>query len=147
MKQHVLVATLFVLCATGLAQNGAARRNGAPICGSLPCIVASVSLTDQTAPIPPTTLVTPAANGLFRVTYYLESSRVQGSVWGVSFNWRDEMKTRTTGTLQAQAGTITAGTIAVRSITGHAITYTASAGGTPPPDASYNLFITVEQVQ
>jgi hypothetical protein len=46
----------------------------------------------------------PPTSGLFRLTYYLESSKVPGSDWFIGFNWTDEVKARLTGKFEATQG-------------------------------------------
>jgi hypothetical protein len=55
---------------------------------SYPVIVARVSLTNQTAPIPPTTIVTPKQDRLYRVSYYLDCGG-KDLDWIILLHWAD----------------------------------------------------------
>lgn len=148
MKKFMLGMVLFGFSVSGFAQNGKVKRSDGTECTSFPCLVATVSLTDQISPIPQTVLFTSPTGGLFRVTEYLESSRVQGSTWGLTLNWTDDLKTWSTGVFTTHAGSIGSGTWIMRAVTGKPITYSVSTGQQlPPPEASFNLFITVEELQ
>jgi len=147
MKKYFALLMMLGLCVSGFAQTAKARRADGTECAALPCVVASVSLLDQTAPFPQTALLTSTTGGLFRVTQYLESSHIKGSTWGVTFGWTDDLKTWSTGVFQAHAGSISAGTWVVRIIPGQSITYAVTQGNNNPPGTSYYLFVTVEQLQ
>ena len=146
MKYRLLAMILLTSAVSGVAQT-AARQNASPPCAAFPCVVASISLANQTTAVSQTPIITATADGLFRVTYYLESSHIQGSTWGVAFSWTDDLKTESTGIFEAHAGSISAGTWISRVIAGQPITYAVTAGIRNPPGASYSLFITVEQLQ
>jgi hypothetical protein len=96
MKTNLLLVLLLGLTTLGSAQSAKAIRSDGTACAALPCVVANVSLTDQTSPIAQTALFSPTIGGLFRVTSYLESSRVQGSTWGIAYGWTDDLKTWST---------------------------------------------------
>jgi hypothetical protein len=108
--------------------------------------VATVSLTDQTSAESKIPLITAATDGLYRVTFYLESSRVKGSVWGVSFNWTDDLKTWNTPNFEALGGTVYASSLNFRVLAGQPIAYTVTKGNSQT-GTSYSLFVTVEQLQ
>ena len=133
---------LAVLILLGLSVSGFAQLQ----CTAFPCTIASVSLTDQTVPVSATPLVTPTTSGLFRVTFYFESSAIQGSVWGLSFKYTDDLATRSTAVWQAHPGQWANFAYVFRDVAGQPITYTVaqlkSGAG-----ANYDLFITVEQLQ
>ena len=104
MNKHVLSLVLLGICASVSAQNVKARKADGTACAQLPCVVASVTAIDQSAAVASTVLFTPDEDGLFRVTYYLESAHVKGSTWGVGFGWTDDVKARNTGVFQAHGG-------------------------------------------
>lgn len=147
MKHCLVVMIVFGLCVSGLAQAGKARRSDGTECAALPCVVASVALLDQTTPVNSTPLVTPAAGGLFRVTVYMESSPTLGSHWGLSFGYTDDLNTRNTAVFQIHPAQVSAFTEILRDVAGQPITYSVKAPSNPPPGASYDLFVTVEQLQ
>jgi hypothetical protein len=74
----------------------AARSAGTPAPTlTPPAIVKKVILANQTAPIPTTTIFTPASNGLFRLSVYITQvvpAEKQGSQsnWQYQFNWTDD---------------------------------------------------------
>jgi hypothetical protein len=116
-------------------------------CAVLPCVVESVSLVDQSSPINTTALVNPLTSGLYRVTYYLESSAIKGSVWGVSFNWTDDVKPHSSGNYVAYAGASSTYTFVMRAVAGQPITYAVTEGNGNPGGTTFDLFVTVEQLQ
>jgi hypothetical protein len=91
MYKNISIAVLLV--AFGLV---AARSTGAPVATlTPPNIVKKVILANQTAPIPTTTIFTPASNGLFRLSVYITQvvpAEKQGnqSNWQYQFNWTDD---------------------------------------------------------
>jgi len=89
---------------------------------------------------------TPTTDGLFRVTFYMESIPLTGTLWDLSFKYTDDLKARNTPVWQVHGGQIADFTYIFREVAGQPITYTV-AGGNNPPGASYDLFITVEQLQ
>lgn len=147
MKHRLVVMILFGLCLSGFAQNGTAKRSDGSTCVALPCIVASISALDQATPVNPTALIAPEASGLFRVTVYMESSPVQGSHWGLSFGYTDDLKTRSTAISQVHPAQVASFTDIFRNVAGQPITYAVKGPNSPPPGATYDLFITVEQLQ
>jgi hypothetical protein len=64
-----------------------------------PVIVARVALTNQTAPIPPTTIVTPKQARLYRVSYYLDCGG-QNLNWMILLHWVDTNGTSETFTVR-----------------------------------------------
>jgi hypothetical protein len=117
-----------------------------------PVIVAQVSLLNQQNTIPTTTLVTPATNGVYRVSAYLIGSKYDNqNEWNVGLLWKDEIGQEKTIQnwliapnnqipLYSQAMQI------LRATAGNPITYHVGVLGTPR-GVTYNLFITVEQLE
>ena len=63
MKQRLLLTTfLVVFCVSGFAQQ-ANRQN--PSCASFPCIVASISLVNQSMSVSQAPIYTPTTSGVF----------------------------------------------------------------------------------
>ncbi len=61
-----------------------------------PTVVATVKLTNQTAGIPKTTLFTPTADGMFRVSVYMVNIMDGGttaSYWATAIGWTDDIGT------------------------------------------------------
>jgi hypothetical protein len=146
MKQLVAVAILMGLSCICFAQAANTRGNGTT-CAALPCEVASVSVVAQTVTVPLTTLFTPAADGLFRISVYMSSSPTQGSTWAYALFWTDDVKARNSGRQQLSPGTFSSFSAPVRALAGQPLSYSVSAGASNPPGANYNLSITVEQLQ
>lgn len=147
MKIWMSLLILLGLSLTCIAQNGKARRSDGTECTAFPCVVATVSLTDQASPTGPIALVTPTTGGLYQLIYYLESERVKGSVWGVTFAWTDDLKTNSSGLFQVAAGNASTYTYNMRGVAGQPITYAISRGQGNPGGNTYNIFISVVQIQ
>ena len=144
MKLFATLVILFGLTSIGLAQSSNSRGEPAT-CSTLPCEVASVTFTAQTAAIPPTVIFTPTTAGLYRVSAYLSTSPTAGSVWKYALTWTDDEKARNSGAQPVGPGTFGAFSVTVQSVGGKAISYSVGAGSNPP-GASFNLVITVEQL-
>jgi hypothetical protein len=138
MKRYLVALFLF-----GLSVSGFAHAQ----CAAFPCVVGSVALLDQTAAVSQVPLFTPHTSGLFRVSGYLESAAVKGSIWAPSFSWVDDLKIRHIPFPVVTPGSYTnfASSLPVRGVAGQPITYTVMKGQNNP--GSYSLFITVEQLQ
>lgn len=145
--KHCLVALFLLgLSVCSLAQTGHARNEGSQ-CAAFPCVVASVSLTDQTTSVSHVPIFTPTATGLYRITYYEASSPILGSSWAFEWDWTDDFKTRNYGPFTLSRGSyFNASVPAARVLAGQPITYTITAGS-HAEGTSYNLFATVEQLQ
>jgi hypothetical protein len=67
-------------------------QNAAKLPVSYPRVVAKVALTGQTAPIPTTTLFTPAKDGLYRISSYgvVTVPSTSSGLWEVQLNWTDD---------------------------------------------------------
>ena len=137
MKRSLVV--LFVLA---LSLSGFAHAQ----CAAFPCVVASVSLVDQTEPVR-TAVFTPTNSGLFRVTVYMEASHTPSSHWDLFFYWKDDLRPTGMGLGSPMGGQILTNSFNVRAIAGGPISYILKKGKNTPPEATYNLFITVEQLQ
>lgn len=142
MKQRLLLTIfLVVFCVSGFAQQ-ANRQN--PSCASFPCIVASISLVNQSMSVSQVPIYTPTTSGVFRVTYYFEAdAEAIGGSWILTFGWTDDLKPQSIPPVGVQPGTYFSYVLPVRDLGGHPITYSVmgNTGG------SYSLFAIVEQVQ
>jgi len=133
-------------------------------------IVASVSLTDQTALIPETTLLTPTANALYRISFYMVQQLPQNPSCGncgdleANFQWTDDGGTHlmpsstypstgiqlwnpcSGGVCQPslEDGATPGLTFLARVNAGTPLTY--SVTGTIESGVSYDVFVTVEQL-
>ena len=144
MKNFVLAVFLLALTTVGFAQD--ARRSADGTCAVFPCVVATLSVTNQTVPVSETALFTPTTSGLFRVTVYMESSAIQGSVWSLQFKNTDDLKKRSGSIVQVAPGQLLSGVSVYRDVAGQPITYTV-AQVKVGEGAFYDLFVTVEQLQ
>lgn len=111
-------------------------------------IVAAAILTAQTANISATTLYTPAAAGLYRVSVYHVVTTAGGGTLTTAIIWTDDAQAQTTAPATnidlANLGEAATGTSFIRS-TASAIQYSATiAGKTGNPQ--YALFIVVEKL-
>jgi hypothetical protein len=145
MKLFATLVVLFSLTSIGFAQSSNTRGEPAT-CSTLPCEVASVTLTAQTAAIPPTVIFTPTTAGLYRISAYLSTSATKSSVWKYAFTWTDDEKARNSGAQPVGPGTFSAFSASVQSAAGQQITYSVGAGAGNPPGSTFNLVITVEQL-
>jgi hypothetical protein len=117
-------------------------------------IVAQVTLTNQTAGIPPTVLVNPSVDGLYRVTFYfnaLKGSPRGEDDWTLSIKWFDtsseRVKTFEITTIQGEMVPLwNSASIPVYVKAGTSLTY-ATSDLLPNRQSFYDLFITVEQLQ
>jgi hypothetical protein len=131
-----------------------------------PRVVAKVSLTGQTAAIPTTTIFTPKANGLYRISAYGAMTTPvseNAASWSVSFGWTDDAGAEGPVDLMviqdwaapplafgfcsfAPSGGFTSPgcLLVVRDVAGQPLTY--SVGTYNNPGGTYELFITVEQL-
>jgi hypothetical protein len=118
-------------------------------CSPLPCIVASASLTGQTAPVPLTTIYTPPASGLFRVSTYLSVTRTRSvtPTWILTLGWTDDNGPRSTTTSATQNGAnANAATAVIQAVGGQPVAYRTGLQG-EAGETTYNLFVVVEQLQ
>jgi hypothetical protein len=166
MYKNLSIAVLLV--AFGLV---AARSTGTTPASTptSPTIVASVSLPNQTAPIPSTVLFTPSATGLFRVTAYMTevvpfTSNGSYYTWIYHLGWTDDagkesgngrngimvLQTQQTppSAWAATSSTFSPGlTSIVEAVGGAPITFSISKGaGTVNGPSTYSLYVTVEQL-
>lgn len=132
-----------------------------------PRVVATVSLTGQTASIPTTTIFTPKKSGLYRVSVYGAMTTPvseNAASWDVFLGWTDDAGAEVTGFMYiadwwappAAYGSCGAGGFSsaaqngagcvqvVRNVAGQPLTY--AVGTYNNPSGTYELFITVEQL-
>ena len=141
MKRCLLLGTfLIALSARGFGQE--AKNQNSP-CASLPCIVASVSLINQTESVYQAPIYTPPTTGLFRISYYEINGQHGFGVWTLTWNWTDDLKDQAFGPFELQPGEyFNDGVPGMRVLGGHPITYTVTGSG-----GSYDVFAIVEQLQ
>jgi hypothetical protein len=125
-------------------------------------IVAKGKMLNQTAPIPTTTIFTPAQNGLYRLSAYatVTAGTCSGSSWAYTPAWSDD-----SGVLGSEYGVLqsnndclgpfisvvsydyTSGeAVTFEAKGGTAITYSVSQFGSPDGSA-YSLYYTLERLE
>ena len=149
MPRHSVpaIGVIFLLVAAIVVVESGAALPSAP---RVPRIVAQVTLTGQSGPIPTTTLLTPTSSGLYRVSGYLvvvDDTETQGGLTGL-VNFTDE-----SGPTAFVFGSAVAGgrggsqaIFLAHGIAGQPVTFRVDfnmSGGT----VNYDVFITVEQLQ
>jgi len=140
--QRLLLLSMFVIafCANGFSQE--VRPQNSP-CASFPCVVASVSLINQTQGVNQVPIYTPTTTGFYRVSYLEQPGQLGVGLWTFTWNWTDDVKYETFGPYQlAPDSYFNAGIPGMRVLAGHPITFTVTGHG-----GSYNLFASVEQLQ
>jgi hypothetical protein len=140
--KRCLVLLVFVI---GMNVSGFAQ------CSAFPCVVATVTLTDQSKKIPVTSIYTPPTSGVFRVNAYMSATTGNngGEYWQLTLQWADEIGSQQ-GYTAAFTGSNNAATAAfvVRDLGGSSISYATTfnhQGGTEP--LKYNVFIVIEQLE
>jgi hypothetical protein len=157
MYKALCVATLLLAAFTFVWGSKPVAATAAGLPG--PVILTRMSLMNQTSAIPATTLFTPTANGLYRVSAYMAMTvgepTNQDGYWNLSLNWTDDAGAENDSQLYLyvfeapeHAFSATSGdldnTYVVRAIAGVPVTFSVSnnnnAGGT------YEVFLTVEKL-
>jgi hypothetical protein len=155
--KNLSIAVLLV--AFGLV---AARSTGTPAPTSTPTIVKKVILANQTAPIPTTTIFTPASNGLFRVSVYMTQvvpmQYNDAGTWLYNLNWTDDagpesgsampiiqmysaqVPPQAYGTFDGSQGNV----IILEGVAGKPVTFSISLSG--DTGGTYSAYFTVERL-
>ena len=140
MKHYLGLLILVGLSVSAFAQT----------CAVFPCVVASVSLTDQIQGIRGTPIFTPPASGIFRISAYLSVSKSDNgnALWAIYVRWTDDNLARFSSYNIGQ-GTSNAfnATWVVQSVGGQPLLYKIVPSGGAGGKVPYNLFIVVEQLQ
>lgn len=112
-------------------------------CVDLPSIVAKQSFVSQTSSLGSTTIFTPSADGLFRISAYLERS--SASFVSCTASWTDDYTSRSAIVAEVDSNGFQAGvgTIAIRAKSGDAISVSTSYAGTD----AYDLYVVIEQLE
>jgi hypothetical protein len=137
--------------------NNALALGGLPptayaLAGSLPSIVASVALTNQTTDIPPTILLTPTQNTLYRISGYMDCAQVGSNTESFFIYWTDTSGSqKQLGNLLPQYIPYCNPTPPLNGSTWN-LTIIVAAGSplsyeTSGSAAGYDIFFTVEQLQ
>jgi hypothetical protein len=85
------------LCALAVFLAGTIGLSDLTSTSTLPKVVAKVAITGRTTAIPTTNLVTPTANGLYRVSAYGVVTSPNGNTgfWVLNLNWKDNYGSET----------------------------------------------------
>lgn len=116
----------------------------------LASILASVDLTGQTSAIASTTLLTPPATGIYRITAYavIAVAGTSGTL-SLSIGYTDDVQAQTTNQFTVPpitgAGNTVVGTAVIRATTAAPIKYSTSLSGTAG-SLKYDLWLRVEKL-
>jgi hypothetical protein len=143
MRRTMILSTMFILAASVFGQ------------GQSAVIVKQIVLTNQTAYIPPTVLVTPTSDALYRITAYLEVlSKVgplRGDFYYLNIGWTDASPAggakKTIAVSDYTAPLRNQMAVIASDIVGKPLMYSVTDGFSMPPQAPFNVYITVEQLQ
>ena len=154
-----IVATLAPIPAPGsyrlVVKAGSASATSYVAIPAAPNIVAQVAVTGQTAPIPQTTLLTPQTNGLYRVSAFIVTTTVatNGDPINLNLTFTDDSGAKTKYITSMNSGAFfpnnDVGVVsAVRANAGFPLAYSITCDPYCSGfDATYELFLTVEQLQ
>jgi hypothetical protein len=148
---RILAATVLLLVALAI---GFARDVSDAPAG--PRVIARISLANQTAAIPTTTVFTPADSGLFRASAYMTMTTpgTGGAYWVLPLNWTDDAGEETTFLAQLPVSSVPPQdyglslggepncTVVFRAVGGMPVTYSVYAGNR----GTYALFMTIEKL-
>lgn len=151
MKICLSLLILLGLSATCIAQNGKARRSDGTECTAFPCVVATLTLIDQSQNLPSTPIFTPTSTGVFRINAYMSTSTgsVKRAVWTLYLGSTGDNGSHRYGTGSGPgADNAYNATFVTQDIGGQPLLYqTKLGGGGGSGGMTYNLYITVEQLQ
>jgi len=146
-----IVATMNPVPAPGsyrlLVKAGTASTFAYVTVPSAPAVVATVALFNQTANTPTTTLYTPTADGLYRLTAYIACKGGTTGSWFATLTWNDYVATQAFG-VSSGCGTGNESTPMSEPAemqAGQPLTYNVKADE-PGLTGAYFVFITVEQL-
>lgn len=122
---------------------GTASTSGYVSVSAAPFIVNQIALTAETMPISQTTIATPTATALYRLSGYLDCGDTGNGGWSLQFFWTDLNGSRESNS-QSCAGNSdeVAWNFVVSEVADASLSYAAFGSG-----GSYDLFMTVEQLQ
>jgi hypothetical protein len=137
MKRYLSLVFLFGLSLSASAQT----------CTTFPCVVASVSLTNQSQRIAPTPIFTPPASGVFRVSAYMSASTgPKNAEWELFVSWTDDLGLKFS-VLDARENGFNDLSLVVQAVGGQPLLYQTGHTRGGLREMTYNLFITVEQLE
>jgi hypothetical protein len=151
MKHYLVAMAVFVLCISGMAQTRKAIRSDGTECPTLPCVIASVTLTDQSTAALRVPIFTPTSDGIFRISSYMTTSdgTVKRAYWELSLGWTDNLATRSALALDVFPNGVAGATQLQSTVAGQPLTYTVKphGGGGGVGGMTYNLRLILEQLQ
>ena len=121
-------------------------------CAAFPCVVASISLTNQSQAVKSAPMFTPTVAGVFRISGYVSTSAGTNSSaeWAVYLGWTDNHgpKQLLYGATHQNASDA-ASPITVQDVAGQPLLYQTVlyGGGQGSGGMTYDLFLVVEQLQ
>lgn len=152
MFKNVFIALLLV--AFGVVAGHSDSASSHP---TSPVIVQRVVLTNQTGPIPITTLITPQQDGLYRLSAYMSLTRGGGTNNGIflDFAWTDGGGPKEIFPLQLTDTSFPSfawgpannmdGILTFKANAGTPVTYRV-AFTDPPPTGTYEIMLTLERL-
>lgn len=151
MKRYLLVMVLLGMSVGSFAQSVKATRADGTECATLPCVVATVSLTDQGQPIPSTPIFTPTADGAFRMSLYTSTSggTNKRAYWATFFGWTDVHGAKQMPLANTYPNGSSSISMLVQAVAGQPLLYQVKpvGGGGGVVGMTYDLLITIEQLQ
>jgi hypothetical protein len=87
MKKVWVFALVLIAACCFFAGRSAGSADGLP---ATPQIIRRVELTNQTTPIPPTTLFTPTYDGIYRISVYMTLVSSNEGTWTYHLHWTDD---------------------------------------------------------
>src|ERR1051326_8250694 len=143
MRRAAIVLIAVMMCASyGFGQN-----SGVPQWK----VVKEIHLSDQTTSIPFTTILTPAVEGLYRISLYDSASTEvqQQTFWTIIVDWTD--KTGQDGNFGNQLYVVPGGlwnqySSICQPKVGTAVTFYVLPSDPPPQDATYDVAVVIEQL-
>ena len=133
------------LSTTIILAGGSGQPASATTTGSYALIVAKVNFTNQTAPIPQTTIVKPKENRLYRVSYYMDCSG-QNLAWSLIVYGSDANGTQQINSpICDNPPNPISGVMIVRVKAGLPLSY--SVNGDSGTGQAFDVFFTVERLE
>jgi len=158
MNKMLCVMVVFLACALALSVGSAST---ATVSYTVPQIVAKGRLINQSAPIPMTTIFSPAQNGLFRLSVYgtiTTGVTNNTSTWSYNTEWTDDSGVVNNGQVltslnQDNIGALNwsnvgqyGATMVFEAKGGTAIAYSVNQYG-PADNSAYALYYTLERLE
>jgi hypothetical protein len=159
MNKTLCVMVVLLGCALALSLGNASTPNAT---STSPVIVAKRRLVNQTAPIPTTTIYTPAHDSVYRLSPYATITTADpnsSSYWSFNIGWADDAgpqryngllfaveDDRITGPFQWSQIAQYGATVTFEAKAGTPITYSVTLEGAPD-NSAYSLYYVLEQIE